>query len=321
LVEFSSTLPLILHLRKHVCFRKLGLKRAQNESPVLLSLFSGLSRSAHAEISRIFFERLNFAAVSVLERPMAQIYAANVLTGIVVDINRVHTEVTPIYDGVPTHSARAILPLGADDCERYLAHILRQNTAVMSSLASDSPAQLSSTLLALARHVWQAGLVRVADTAAFEDEGVTDIAAVLVAGKEKAVIESGMKKRANAKASAAELARAREIEALDLVTTQFGGQEITLGKERHRFCDPLFNPALMQGVPDMGETIVSFETRIAKSKLPAGVPPLQDLVAHAVELMETDQRKYLYEHLFVTGDICSEVKGSLFTLLHTLIVY
>lgn len=74
-----------------------------------------------------------------------------------------------------------------------------------------------------------------------EDEGITDIAAVLVAGKEKAVIESGMKRRATAKASAAEQARAKEIEALDLVTIEFRGKEVTLGKERHRFCEPLFD--------------------------------------------------------------------------------
>jgi actin-related protein 9 len=79
--------------------------------------------------------------------------------------------------------------------------------------------------------VWQASLVREA-----EDEGVTDIAAVLVAGMGKAVIESRTKRRGMAKkASAAEQARAMEIEAFDLVTVEFRG---TLGKERHRFLRP-----------------------------------------------------------------------------------
>jgi len=97
--------------------------------------------------------------------------------------------------------------------------------------------------------VWREGLVKVpVDGEAareIEDEGVTDIAAVLVAGKEKAVIESGMKKRATAKASAAEQARAKEIEAMDLVAVEFRGKEVTLGKERHRFCEPLFEPSLL----------------------------------------------------------------------------
>jgi actin-related protein 9 len=276
----------------------------------MLTIFPGLSRTDHEEMSRIFFERLNFAAVSVLERPMAQIYASNTLSGIVVDVNRVYTEVTPVYDGIPLHFARGSLPIGSDDCERYLAQVLRQNTAVMSSLASTPEDQLQGKLLALARQTWQAGLVKVGETSALaEDEGVTDIAAVLVAGKEKAVIESGMKKRANAKATAAELARAKEIESLDLVTIEFEGQELTLGKERHRFCDPLFNPTLLQNVPESPISIASLQERLAKTNLPTILPPLNEVVGHCVGLTDVDQRRYIYEHLFVTGEICSQVKG------------
>jgi actin-related protein 9 len=79
------------------------------------------------------------------------------------------------------------------------------------------------------------------------EEGVTDIATVLVAGKEnlKAVSESGMKRHATAKASTVEQARVEEIEALDLVTVEFRGKEVTLGKECHRLCDPLFDRNLL----------------------------------------------------------------------------
>jgi actin-related protein 9 len=299
--------------RKHMILKQLGLKRAQNESAILVNIFPGLPRSAHEEISRIFFERLNFAAVSVLERPMAQLYAANSLSGVVVDINRTHTDITPVYDGIPVHAARCTLPLGSDDCERYLAQLLRSNTAVMAALASTAPDKLQTELMALARQTWDAGLVIVAESAApTEDEGVTDIAAVLVAGKEKAVIESGMKKRANAKASAAELARAKEIEALDLVTLQFRGQEITLGKERHRLCDPLFNPSVLQGIPENVEAMASLEQRLRKAKAdgPGTLTSLQELVGHSVSLVDYDQRQYIYQGLFVTGDMCSHVKGS-----------
>jgi hypothetical protein len=50
-----------------------------------------------------------------------------------------------------------------------------------------------------------------------------------VAGKERA-FESIMKKNANAKASAAEQARAGEIEVFDLTTIQFLGMSVTLGE-------------------------------------------------------------------------------------------
>jgi actin-related protein 9 len=276
----------------------------------MLNVFPGLSRADHEELSRIFFERLNFAAVSIVERPMAQIYAVGALTGVVVDVNRVHTEVTPVYDGLPVLSARTLLPIGADDCERFLAQVLRQNTAVMAALSATPPERMQDTLLTLARQTWRDGLVRIAETSTSpEDEGVTDIAAVLVAGKEKAVIESGMKKRANAKATAAELARAREIEALDLVKIQFQGQELTLGKERHRFCDPLFHPALLQGIPEPADCIVTLEERRTKAKVPAHFPSLSEVIGHAISLAEVDQRRYIYENLFVTGEMCSHVKG------------
>lgn len=277
----------------------------------MLTIFAGLPRTEYEQLTRILFERLNFAAVSILERPMAQMYATGAMTGVVIDIGRVYTEVTPVYDGAPVPSARAILPVGSDDCEHHLAHIFRQNTAVMSALSGIPSEQLPDTLLALAKQAWQEGLVRVGETsAAVEDEGVTDIAAVLVAGKEKAVIESGMKKRANAKASAAELARAKELEALDLTSLTFRGQEITLGKERHRFCDPLFHPSVLQGVPPMGEVVVPLEERISKVDAPTRLPGLDELVGHAVGLAKVDERKYIYEHLFVTGEICSQVKGN-----------
>jgi actin-related protein 9 len=155
--------------------------------------------------------------------------------------------------------------------------------------------------------VWQSGLVRVpVDGIAVreaEDEGVTDIAAVLVAGKEKAVIESGMKRKATAKASAAEQARAKEIEALDLVTIEFRGKEVTLGKERHRFCEPLF---------DLNLLALGQDATLDENASPEGdgmLMTLQDAVSHAVRLSDVDQRQYIWHGLMVTGDIVTPVKS------------
>ncbi|KAA1468786.1 actin-like ATPase domain-containing protein [Dentipellis sp. KUC8613] len=296
-------------LWKYVLFTSLQLRRVQFESPVLLCLYPGLSRDAFERIAQVFFERFNVAAFSILDRPMAQLYAANTISGVAVDINDTYTDVTPVYEGFPIHYARTSILLGTHDCERFLAHLLRSNTSVMSSLSPpDAPlegAALDETLRALARQVWQEGLVKVPSDGEgareVEDEGVTDIAAVLVAGKEKAVIESGMKKRATAKASAAEQARAREIEALDLVTVQFRGKELTLGKERHRFCEPLFDPNLLTPIEGAEEL-----QRRAKEGL---FMPLHQAVGHAVGQAEVDIRQYIYGGLLVTGDIASHVKG------------
>ena len=128
-------------------------------------------------------------------------------------------DVTPIYEGFARTTAR----VGVRHSERYLAHLLPNNTCVLAGLAIH-PEEHPATLRALARQVWQTGLVCVpVDGIAVreaEDEGVTDIAAVLVAGKE-------------------------EIEVLDLVAVEFRRKEVTLGKQCHLFCDPLFDRNLL----------------------------------------------------------------------------
>ncbi|TFK89166.1 actin-like ATPase domain-containing protein [Polyporus arcularius HHB13444] len=296
-------------LWKHVLFHELKLRRAQMESPIMLSFPAGISRNVSERICQIFFERFNAAGFAILERPMSQFYAAisgMQLSGVVVDVDEEYTDVTPIYDGFILHPGRTHVPIGLRDCLAYLAHLLRSNTSVMAALSpadnSPSPEALQETLLELAKHTWQSGLIKaLAEGEAardLEDEGVTDIAAIVVAGKERAVIESGMKRRQNAKAQPAEQARAKEMEALDLVTTSFRGMELTLGKERHRFCEPLFDPSLLDGVPGVQ---------------PRGDPdlrnPLQVAVGEAVAKADVDQRAYIWQGLFVTGEITNHIKG------------
>ncbi|KAJ7173783.1 actin-related protein [Mycena filopes] len=292
---------------KHVLFSQLQRRRVQNESPVLLALPSGLSRDTHERIGQIFFERFNVAGLATLERPVGQLYAANSLSGVVVDIGHDKTDITPIYDGFIVHPARTSTSVGTRDCLNYLANLLRSNQSVMSAISpAEAPldaAAAHSTLLELVGQVWKDGHVKVpsdGETAVVEDDGVTDIAAVIVAGKERALIESSMKKRATAKASAAEQARAREIEALDLITVQFRGLSVTLGKERHRFCEPLFDPSLMRGVP-IHDSLPKTAAEMSLS--------LQEAVGLSVAQTEVDQRQYIWAGLFVTGDLTRHVKS------------
>lgn len=154
------------------------------------------------------------------------------------------------------------------------------------------------------RKAWKDGLIKapVDNEAALEgeDEGITNIAAVLVAGKEKAIIETGMKKRAVAKASAAEQARAKEIEALDLVTIELGEKSITIGKERHRFCEPLFEPRVLQNIP-------GFEGKDWKGNGPIS---LQDTCGTVVSKTDLIARTLIWDGVFVTGEITSLIKGT-----------
>jgi len=250
----------------------------------------------------MFFERFNVAGFGVLERPMAQLYAGNSLSGVVVDIGDCETDITPIYEGFIVRHSIMKMPLGLKDCEIYLANLLRSNQSVINALSPPEnpldPEALTRKLMELVQQLWRDGHIKIPSngrTVIPDDEGVTDIAAIVVAGKEKAVIESGMKRKATARATAAELARAREIEDLDLITVQFAGLSLTVGKERHRMCEPLFDPRLTSGVPSRDNQ--------------ESVYPLQELVAQAVRFAEMDQRIYIWGGLLVTGDVTRCVKG------------
>ncbi|KAG5221002.1 actin-related protein [Salix suchowensis] len=140
-------------------------------------------------------------------------------TGVVVDIGHEKTDVTPVLDGLIIHNARTTSTLGVRDCQAYLANLLRTNQTVTNAFSPQSTSRARSLEQPATRPRETDNGRRVRQgpfgrrDSCRRREGITDIAAIVVAGKEKAVIESGMKKKANAKASAAEQARAREIEA------------------------------------------------------------------------------------------------------------
>ncbi|KZT09917.1 actin-like ATPase domain-containing protein [Laetiporus sulphureus 93-53] len=309
-------------LWKHVFFTRLPLRRSQMESPVLLSLPAGLSRATYERVCQMFFERFNVAGFGVVERPLAQFYSAvtasGQLSGVVVDIDREWTDITPISDGLIVQGARMQVRVGMNDCRRHLTRVLRGNQNVMGAVQEilqeegkdpSEEAQLS-VLEGLADQLWAEGQIKVlheGEGGTLEDDldgsnsGELNIAAIVVAGKEKAVIESGMKKKAaREKASAAEQARAREIEAKDLIEVKWRGKTVTVGKERHRYCEPLWDAGLRE--------------RKGKERQTANrrdVPelPLHIAVGEAVARTEVDQRAYIWQGLFVTGDITDHVKG------------
>jgi actin-related protein 9 len=117
---------------------------------------------------------------------MAQLYAANSLSGVVVDIGHDRTDVTHIYEGFIVNGARNTTSLGIRDCQAYLAQLLRSNQSVMAALLLAGPEELDIALAELAKKIWEDGLVKVpsdGQTAEFlaDDYGVTDIAAIVVA--------------------------------------------------------------------------------------------------------------------------------------------
>ena len=242
----------------------------------------------------------------LVERPLMQLFAANALYGVVIDISYNNTTITPIMDSIIQHSNEVNIAVGTRDCELYLARLFRSNTSLVAALSEGAPLaeeELNSQLLELAQQVWRDSLVKVpsdGETAQpEEDEGVTNIAALLVAGKEKAAIEAGTKRKASSKQTQAEREREREIAALDLVTVEFRGKALTLSRERHRFCEPLFDPSLLHPL-----------AAASKDPLLDNVIPLQEGVHLAVNTLPVDRRWHVWGGVFISGDMVNGVKGS-----------
>ena len=225
--------------RKYVLFTGLHVRRVQNEYSVLLSLFSRLPRHTYERTDQIIFDRFNMAAFSILDRHMAQLYAVGALSVVVIDIGDTVTDVTPIYEGFSLAGARATArvphaPLRA--LSRSLPqqqHVRYRRPRRARHPPKGTPRRCSRSRSRCGRPVVRVPVDGIAVREA-EDEDVIDIAAVLVAGKEKAVFESGMKRRA------ADQARAKGIEALDLASSSAGKSlEVTLGKKTPSVLRPL----------------------------------------------------------------------------------
>ncbi|KAG8967406.1 hypothetical protein FRC03_010022 [Tulasnella sp. 419] len=297
-------------LWKYILFETLQLRRTLNEFPVLLSLPKRVSNDAQERLAQLFFERFNVAAFCLNERPLMQLFAANQMSGIVVDIDDFTTDVTPIVEAFPSPSGTLTIPLGADDCEKHLASILYSNNTLISAISPPasplSPENLHATLLRLARHLWMEGHIKPnvegvpigpTNGTGEEDDGGLNIAAALVTGKEKAIIEASNKKKASAVKGAAEREREKERERLDIIEIEFEGVKITLGKERHRFCEPLLEIDILKQLISSGQKDLVTSMTIASA------------VNSAVMELDIPSRAIAWDGgVFVTGKL-SRIKG------------
>lgn len=294
-----------LAIRKHILFNRLGLRRKQNESPVALCV-PPYPRKTHELLAQLFFERFNVAAFMLVERPLMQIYAVNVVHGVIIDISYNHTTITPVVESLVQNNHTVHIDIGMKECEVYLTHILRSHQTLVAAISegeSFTEEQLNAELLELTRKIWRDGLVKVPSDGeaapAEEEEGVTDIAALLVAGKEKAAIEAGTKRKLTAKQTQAERERERELAQLDLIQMEFKEKTLTLGRERHRFCEPLFDPTLLNSLQV-----------IPRDPLLDRIMSLQEGVHVAVNNLPYTYRYPVWSGVFVTGDITTGAKGN-----------
>lgn len=273
--------------------------RPSNDSPLILTHPANLTASQLQNLALLTFERLNFPAVQILARPVAALYAMNAVSGVVVDVGLESTTITPVVDTVPHVPGVIEVQLGAVDCERYLVAVLRSQPALIAQLEGPRAEDLTvppevaalaqdttSKLGRLATTLWRENYLRpvllggVALPKEQEEDGVTDIAAALVAGREQALMadkaakshKSAARREEDAKKKAAEEARKKAVaegeEEADVASLEFEGRNVDVGFARQRFAEVLFAPELAPGGLKEGAVGVQEAVRISIGSLP-----------------------------------------------------
>ena len=179
------------------------------------------------------------------------------------------------------------------------------------------PKVIEKNLWGIARQLWKEGHIKVPAEGEPEpeEEGTLDIAALLVSGRERALIENIAAKRTNKNLSKADKEREKEIQAMDLVTIQYSiFGSITIGKERHRFCEPLFDPGLLNAI-NAGLFGRDVQKALDEDSLPEKVEnlkgneegemvmPLHAAVHTTIMTRPAWERPHLYLGLLITGDL------------------
>ncbi|MCO5585401.1 hypothetical protein L7F22_039334 [Adiantum nelumboides] len=212
----------LLAVWRHILLNQLHLRVSQNDCPLLVSLPPNLSRDDQAYATRILFENFNVPSLIIAEEPLLSSYAAGALTSTVVDFGWENCTVSPVMENVGViHTAVQRSSVGIRHIALYLAHLLSRDESVVQALIKlDATRSARSTanvdqesagdllairLFELAVELIKEGKVRAAGQGGEgegahargrhrEDEAEFDVAAALVAGREKAAIEEQERK-------------------------------------------------------------------------------------------------------------------------------
>jgi actin-related protein 9 len=271
---------------------------------------------------QLCFEKFFIPGLTVLERDVCQLYAHGLISGLVLDIGRTHSTVSAVFDSIPIAGASVWSPLGTEDLDKYLAHlILQANPDLPTVLSSDSseplvPPALGDVLLSIVQSLkagedtilfasdkLNLGLVEASFAGATvdQDEELDDVAKVVATGK----LNKFTSKAKKSKASGGENANPEP----DTVTVPHplsaSLPAITVGPERHRYAEPLFDPSILADVPALFNTGNKAYTHIELENKAFSLP---DAAAAVVRMLEPVRRTMAWEHLVVTGDL-APIKG------------
>lgn len=303
----------------HVLHDKLGLRPGNNAYYIMLALPSPVSRDVYEQGARILFEKFNSPAITMCEVPLLSAYALGVLTALVVDVGAEDSSAVAVSDCAVVPSGVVISKIGIVHCTWWLAYLLTQDARVMQALEQVAPGQTHAAAWSLAQQMADEHVVCVDSEMVQtdeDDEGVLDVAAALVEGRERDVVkERERQKEAEAKSAAENISRT--------VIVSFRGVEVPVGSVHKRFHEPLFRPAVLErvslNIPTPRAVAQALQARrIGGDPMCMSIP---DAVSRATANVHPMERRLpLWENLILTGPMAL-TRGLIAELTRTLSAY
>lgn len=324
-------------ISRYILFTALQLPSKPVNYMILLAIPAYLSPTQHEEVTQMFFEAYFIANFLIIERPVVQLYSCAAMSGVVVDVGQHATDVAVVYEAELLQPSVLRCSIGEQECNEYLANILLEANpdlpALLAPPAQDSDGSSAGTplegealyraILHLINLLKEGEHIRyqvdkslvgaqdisrpnngqaidgtgVAEPEEEEEEGLTDVAKALASGKVNKILSAGQ----NSNVTTLEGDRL-EIENLYSPSLP----PITIGPERHRYAEPLFNPSLLSQCTRFPQ---------ASAILHASAPSVPEVVASAVStLPEVEKRGIVWESVVFTGGM-ARVKGN-FRCMH-----
>lgn len=245
-------------LLRYALFTCLGLPTRPLGYHILFLFPASLSLGEREVMTQILFEKLHLSALMMFDRPTAQLYAAGYVSGLVLDVGRSSTQMTFLADN--DIALQSSTPLGEADCDNYLAHLIQQtNPAILSTL--QDPSAKHDALLKIVHSLklrnaihFDSELVQLPQTNGHdqppppdlesaqapplqteEDSGANDVTQALMQGKEAA--GEGQAEEAEADSNPAVVTVTHPLDP--------SLPPISIGPERHRWAEPLFDASLL----------------------------------------------------------------------------
>lgn len=298
---------------------------------ILLAIPSYLPPDSHERLTQIFFESYNIANLLIVERALVQLYSCASMSGVTVDVGLHATEVAVIYEAHIHPPSLVRCSIGEAECDQYLVEILLEANpelpAQLSVPSGESEGSSSSqplegealynAVLRLVNIMKDGEYIRFQvdkssqvaqaisnrdDGAAIdgdglgndgeeEEEGITDVAKALASGKVGQMLASGQSANVT-------VVDGDKLEIQNPYSSSLPA--ITIGLERNRYAEPLFNPSLLSRCTRLGAASASHK---------ASSPSLPEVIASAVRtLPEVEKRGIVWESVVFTGGL-ARVKG------------